>query len=379
MASGRDGADLGPQASRGFINIIPEFKVFCYVILLLGWSVCGQHDSALVRLTNSKSLGCAGPSLNLDRSMRVLRVTVILFALIGVWNLGAAVVAYRSYEPKSEEAYLRNDSEQVPLERLFCGPQDRKGQALVDRAIMAALTYPNEEQALMEYLSPQWQKVEVTEGDLMSILRVDDNRGLSFDIWYHVDDQIAAISFRGTDTGSLQESLKDWTSNLYWLLHSTPIITQYDVLHDALPRMIEFIDQAKGRISEFHTVGHSLGGGLAQYAIYRDADLNIRRVKHAFVFNSSPVTGWSDFELTQGDLPGTTVTRINEYKEILEFPRLLMKPGYALNPRPNISPRFDEYRLNLSEKRRGTAAHEMPWLAAEIVSLTEKLCATGLD
>ncbi len=226
----------------------------------------------------------------------------------------------------------------------------------------------------MAYLSPQWQKVELSEAVHKNILGAHSSRGLAFDIWYHADDQIAVISFRGTDTRNLQESLKDWTSNLHWLVGRTPIVTQYDVLYDALPRIMEFMDQAIGNVSEVHTVGHSLGGGLAQYSLYRDADLNNRRVKHAFVFNSSPVTGWSDFELQQGDLPGTTVTRINEYKEILEFPRLLMKPGYALNPRLNIDPRFDEYRLDLNSET-GTAAHEMTGLAKKIVSLTESLCA----
>ncbi|WP_170334858.1 Mbeg1-like protein [Ruegeria arenilitoris] len=260
------------------------------------------------------------------------------------------------------------------MENLFCGSGQRKGQALVDRAIMAALAYPSEGLTLMAYLSPQWQKVELSEAVHKNILGAHSSRGLAFDIWYHADDQIAVISFRGTDTRNLQESLKDWTSNLHWLVGRTPIVTQYDVLYDALPRIMEFMDQAIGNVSEVHTVGHSLGGGLAQYSLYRDADLNNRRVKHAFVFNSSPVTGWSDFELQQGDLPGTTVTRINEYKEILEFPRLLMKPGYALNPRLNIDPRFDEYRLDLNSET-GTAAHEMTGLAKKIVSLTESLCA----
>lgn len=70
---------------------------------------------------------------------------------------------------------------------------------------------------------------------------------------------------------------------------------------------------------------------------------------------------------------------LNEYKEILEFPRLLMKPGCVLNPRPNVKPCFDEYRPNLGEERRGTASHEMAWFASEIASLPERLCTNGFD
>ena len=90
------------------------------------------------------------------------------------------------------------------------------------------------------------------------------------------------IAFRGTN------DIKDLvTGNLYWFLGSFTPNDQYDKTPDFLDQILMHYKTRTPRIL-IRTVGHSLGGGLAQHALYARP----KYVSQVFAFHPSPVTGY---------------------------------------------------------------------------------------
>ncbi len=92
------------------------------------------------------------------------------------------------------------------------------------------------------------------------------------------------VAFRGTD------SAIDFVSNFRGL-HGSWVKDEYDqVRRDIEAMMKKIVDNPCYRTStKIIAVGHSLGGGLAQFAAF----LN-RKIRQVVIFNSSPVTGEND-------------------------------------------------------------------------------------
>lgn len=95
----------------------------------------------------------------------------------------------------------------------------------------------------------------------------------------------AVIAFRGTENGEQQRWI-DWPDNFAAALGHPP--PQHVAAAAVLERSIAGLFKEGERGLKIVTTGHSLGGGLAQMAAYLSP-----HVSAAFVFNSSPVTGWT--------------------------------------------------------------------------------------
>jgi pimeloyl-ACP methyl ester carboxylesterase len=119
--------------------------------------------------------------------------------------------------------------------------------------------------------------------------------GLAFQIWarYHSNRASGAcsevsIAFRGS-----RLAFSSWFSNLRWLDGGLGD-DEYDQLGrniDAVLHRIKKLDCFKDK-TQIVTVGHSLGGGLAQYAALVHSP-SAGRISKVFAFDSSPVTGGS--------------------------------------------------------------------------------------
>ena len=204
--------------------------------------------------------------------------------------------------------------------------------------------------------------------------------GFPYAVWKSEKDELFFIAFKGTSP----TSLIDWQANLHWFMKRIGT-DQYEYVEKNLD---ELIAKDIGEIPEkykIYTTGHSLGGGLAQHALYKS-----KKITEAFVFNSSGVTGWSDFKIEQlkgkefledrqhkkgtkcvsGTACNTTIYRVHETGEVLEFFRLFMKGTYLFNPEPNRHPYVKEYQVNFDkEKMKGVTQHSIESLAKGFASV----------
>ena len=152
----------------------------------------------------------------------------------------------------------------------------------------------------------------------------------------------AVIAFRGTVPGSVG----DWVSNFHWFIRALPVYDQYDQVRDHIGGFIDQIEAQpcyRKNVTRIVTLGHSLGGGLAQIAAYADP-----RVRRIYAFDPSPVTGYSSGGLTHRDenVRGLRSERIYEHGEILAYLRYFARqftPPTPCNPRI-VNVRFDVLR-----------------------------------
>jgi len=160
---------------------------------------------------------------------------------------------------------------------------------------------------------------------------------LKYAVWIRDDKKIAIIVFKGSN------SLFDWHSNLHWLFKYLRIVEdQYEQVPLAVLDIEKELNKYPGIVT--YSTGHSLGGGLAQHALYRS-----KKISKAFAFNSSPATGWHDVDdiSRKKNTNDTQIYRLHENGEALEFLRLLMKAEYLFGPSANDNPYFKEYRFNM--------------------------------
>ena len=149
----------------------------------------------------------------------------------------------------------------------------------------------------------------------------------------------AIIAFRGTVPGSVG----DWVSNFHWFIRALPVYDQYDQVRDNIGRFVDEItklDCFRDPGTRIVTLGHSLGGGLAQIAAYAD-----HRVRRIYAFDPSPVTGYYSGGLTNRDanVAGLRSERIYEHGEILAYLRYFARqfvPPTPCDPRI-VNLRFD--------------------------------------
>lgn len=141
------------------------------------------------------------------------------------------------------------------------------------------------------------------------------------------------IAFRGTDT----DDAGDWITNFRWFVGFFPFHDQYDQVNRNIGRIIEKAQAGCGKSAPMvATVGHSLGGGLAQHAAYAD-----KRVRFAYAFDSSPVTGILDVvaRVRAENLQRLGIDRVHEAGEILAIVRAvtgLIVPSSACDPRVRV-------------------------------------------
>ena len=174
--------------------------------------------------------------------------------------------------------------------------------------------------------------------DMLEVIGTVENSKLVVETWVNHSRKMFAIAFRGT-TG-----FNGWLSNAHWFFKWLPIRDQYDqakiIVPDIVDRLIEMHPDYK-----IIATGHSLGGGLAQHTCYLR-----KEVEAAYVFNSSPVTGFTDF--TKKHRADSTqkvrIHRLYERGEALEYLRFFMKIVYLFDPKPNRNPYLVEHRFDFS-------------------------------
>ena len=176
------------------------------------------------------------------------------------------------------------------------------------------------------------------------------DKQLFFEVWQtgHPATTVAIV-FRGT----VPRYVNNWIANFRWLIHLPN--DAYDIVRNSVAP--EFARQIRARMAEgslagdvvLVSAGHSLGGGLAQQLAYALPwrEQGIPTVTRAYVFDPSPVTGFSDVD-NWTDLEGTedklTTSRIYEYREILSYVRWIKSLLVVDKPPPAIS----AYRYNFS-------------------------------
>lgn len=167
--------------------------------------------------------------------------------------------------------------------------------------------------------------------------------GLEYHVWARKQAgqcREVAIAFRGTDKGDLG----DWISNFRWLNRLVPKFDQYAQVQDHITQMVRRIKHyCPGANTQFVSVGHSLGGGLAQQAAYAERYGNI---KYVYGFDPSPVTGFFDVSamVREHSTAGLGVDRAYEEGEILSLPRAIIENIF---PPADCHPRIRSVRFHV--------------------------------
>lgn len=215
-----------------------------------------------------------------------------------------------------------------------------------------------------------WRRWEQFPSDAL----IDDagKYGLYVEVWQTESiPQRLAVVFRGTD------SLKDWLSNLRWFFWFLRFIPGWEDQYHLVSRRlgVEFSDRFLAIRNTFSTtdptilsVGHSLGGGLAQHFAYSlRVDERVPRVSHVYAFDPSPVTGWYsvDSQTRQRNASALKIDRIFEHGEILAYIRLLLSYVY---PPSDKAPGISEVRYNFVESINPFKSHSMRQLACDLVN-----------
>ena len=165
--------------------------------------------------------------------------------------------------------------------------------------------------------------------------------GLEYHVWRRMDGgcREVVIAFRGTDRGDVG----DWRSNFRWLHRLRPQFDQYAQVQahmvDIVKTMTDGGCAAPG--IAFASVGHSLGGGLAQQAAYAHP-----RIRYVYAFDPSPVTGFFDISaaIREANTVGLGIDRVYERGEILSLPRQIVMAFY---PPASCNPRVRFVRFNV--------------------------------
>ena len=218
-----------------------------------------------------------------------------------------------------------------------------------DFAILSAIVYRNDGDDLQP--PPGW----TPSPDALD--KFDDPKtSLYFEVWENISKNPCevVVVFRGT------QELKDWWTNARWITRFIPTgWDQYNLTREEIGKVA---DRARKRHGEVRmmTVGHSLGGGLAQQAAYAHPD-----IKQVFAFDSSPVTGFQNVPEPARTRykAGIVIERIFEHGEILAYARTFMRQFLPLSER---DPVITEIRFNLS-KGDAVTQHSMVDLANRMV------------
>ncbi|MGY6704606.1 DUF6792 domain-containing protein [Roseinatronobacter sp.] len=199
-----------------------------------------------------------------------------------------------------------------------------------------------------------WERPANTEGVNFCL---DHPSGLFYETFvfrnqsHEIDE--AVIVFRGTEG----LNLRDWGANLSVSIGVEP--QQYRVVLSEIEPVIDELKRISSAELSIYSVGHSLGGGLAQQAGYRFAEINT-----VYAFNPSPVTNWTWLVLKHGgprqDWP--VIYRVYHTGEALHHARNFTVPF--------LSTKFNRYDIGLQLTRKSTiSGHAMAVISCGLADI----------
>jgi pimeloyl-ACP methyl ester carboxylesterase len=209
--------------------------------------------------------------------------------------------------------------------------------------------------------------VKFPDGPLRTIM---DQTHLRVEVWEKRSSSIIAVSFGG----SIFDNRMDWRSNLRWFLPAHRDAYS-DVVQSFAPAFAqEFLGRLMKDDGEYLrnarvvSVGHSLGGGLAQqFAYCLDPKAPVPRVTKVYAFDPSPVTGFFSVEkiIRRLNSRGLKIDRIYERGEILAIARSLVSALWKPSAR---DPEMRGIRYNLFSIVNPIAGHSMIRMAVKLAA-----------
>ena len=142
---------------------------------------------------------------------------------------------------------------------------------------------PMQRSSLVEYLTKRgWEETSSVQW----VPPCEDDVGLFIRVWKRDSDtREVVIAFRGT------WGYKDWVyGNSHWLTRFLPMEDQYSRARAAVERVFDRFSQDTPSATRFVATGHSLGGGLAQHALYSYPG----KIAQAIAFDPSSATGFAE-------------------------------------------------------------------------------------
>lgn len=281
-----------------------------------------------------------------------------------------AIVFYlflqRGYSQPRTKVVVSNDPLLVPMRDLVSEEKGKDTYLYADCAVLSRNIYQEDTGDPMPYLKfignekptdkvtnqtflkndrrieTDWELIERIGTVSEKKLLIEVHKHAKKDVYNQGDCVTYAIVFRGT------VGLDSWIANAHWLFKWLPFEDQYDQIKYIVPEIVSRIAarHPNGEPYNIITTGHSLGGGLAQHACYISEE-----IKTAYVFNSTPVTGYTDFAAWQRllHMQGVRIHRLYERGEVLEALRFFMKIVYLFNPAPNENPYLSEHRFDFKD------------------------------
>jgi pimeloyl-ACP methyl ester carboxylesterase len=205
------------------------------------------------------------------------------------------------------------------------------------------------------------------DGPLRTIM---DQTHLRVEVWEKRSSSTIAVSFGG----SIFNNRMDWRSNLRWFLpaHRDAYSDVVQTFAPAFARELyaRFIRDAGEDLKKVRvvSVGHSLGGGLAQqFAYCLDPKDPVPRVAKVYAFDPSPVTGFFSVDETIRKLNsrGLKIDRIYERGEILAIARSLTSALWKPAAR---NPEIRGIRYNLFSVVNPIAGHSIIRMAVKLAA-----------